>query len=80
MTKKELSAWSSLSKEQQIMRFKDIRKALGLTQTQLANELKLYGYSGNRSTIQAWECELTKIPVLVYELIFEGFAERKRSE
>jgi len=77
MTKKEFKQWKLLSQEHQIMRVKDARKALGLTQAQLGDKLRLYGYRGGRATIQKWEQGLCKIPVLVYELMREGFAERK---
>jgi len=80
MTKQEFKWSQSLSQEHQIMHIKAARKALGLTQTQLGDKLRLYGYRGGRATVQKWEQGLCKIPVLVYELMREGFAERKRSE
>jgi DNA-binding XRE family transcriptional regulator len=80
MTKQDFKDWSSLSQTQQVNKFKFARISLGLTQIELGEELEIYGYRGGRKTIEAWEQGLRKIPFLVYELVYEEFAERSKNE
>ncbi len=76
MTKKDFIKWAMTSQVQQVRKFKYARIAAELTQCELGDKLKDYGYKGGRCSVSKWESGLTKIPPLVYELIFEGFAER----
>ena len=77
MTKHDFQIWNGLSQVQQVKRFKFARIALELTQEGLAARLVDYGYKGGKGTVSSWEAGRNKIPVLVYELVREGFAERK---
>lgn len=76
MNKKEIEAWPKKSPLQQIKALIKARKELKLTQSQLGDELKIYGYKGGVATVQSWEQGVVKIPVLVFDLVESGFAER----
>lgn len=77
MTKQDFQTWNGLSQVQQVKRFKFARIALELTQEGLAARLVDFGYKGSKDTVTAWETGKNTIPPLVYELVREGFAERK---
>ena len=78
MTKQDFQAWNNLSHVQQVKRFKAARLSLELTQVELAARLVDYGYKGGSGTVSSWEAGRNNIPVLVYELVREGFAERRK--
>ena len=80
MTTEDVKKWAALSQVQQVKKFKEARKALKLNQTELGANLEPYGYKGGVDTIGKWERGLSAIPPLVYELVFEDFAERKKRE
>ncbi len=73
MTLQEIKAWNNLSPEAQNTLFKSAREKLGMTQTALGHRLVDYGYAGGLSTVRSWENSPRKIPVLVYELVLDGF-------
>lgn len=76
MNKKDIEAWAEKSQLQQIKALIKARKHLELTQAQLGEQLKIYGYKGGVATVQSWEQGVVKIPVLVFDLVESGFAER----
>jgi DNA-binding transcriptional regulator YiaG len=76
MTNDDFKKWAALTGLHQVTKFKKARKAINLTQPALGEKLELYGYKGGAATVKAWEQGRAKIPPLVYELVFEGFAER----
>ena len=77
MTNDELIHWGTLTSRQKIRKFKKIRKSLGITQAELGEKLRIYGYSSGASAVKKWETAAITIPVFVYELMIERFAERK---
>ena len=76
MTSEGFKKWKALNQMQQVKAFKEARKVLGLNQTELGERLELYGYSGGKNTVQAWEQGRGKIPPLVYDLMVEQFRDR----
>jgi len=75
MTPNDFKEWQALNTVQQTRKFKAARKVLKLSQTELGERLRLYGYSGGKNTVQSWEQGRGKIPPLVYDLILEQFRE-----
>ena len=64
-----IKQWNDLSQFRQVRKFRDLRKSLGLTQQELGDKLKPYGYKGGKSTIKSWEGGRSRVPYLVYNLI-----------
>ncbi len=80
MTNQDFTKWKSYSQTKQANRFRSARIALGLTQEELGERLKGQGIiKGGANTVACWEQARHKIPVLVFELVKDGFAERGRS-
>ena len=78
MTNTQLKHFAKQSRTKQAKMFKYARIDLGVTQKVLAEMLEVYGYAGNTGTVAAWEQGSKKVPVLVYELVKECFAERSK--
>jgi len=69
MTTADFAEWATLTRMQQVKKFKGARKALKLNQTELGEKLAIYGYKGGVNTVGTWERGLSVIPPLVYSLI-----------
>ena len=76
MTNLDFTKWHTYSKTKQANRFKFARIEMKLTQEELGDRLKRYGYYGGANTVSSWEAGRCRIPVLVFELVKDGFAER----
>jgi len=80
MTVIDFDRWNHLTQVTQIKRFKSVRKKANMTQKQLGEALVVYGYRGGVATIKSWEQGRSKIPPLVYELMYEEFTCREKDE
>ncbi len=79
MTNQDFTKWHSYSKTKQANLFRSARITLKLTQEELSLRLKALGViKGGANTVACWEQARHKIPVLVFELVKDGFAERGR--
>ena len=78
MTKAQLKNFAKQSRDTQARMFKCARINLGVTQKVLAEMLEDYGYIGAANTVATWEQGVNKVPVMVYELVKECFAERSK--
>jgi len=78
LTNQDFTKWHCYPATEQAIRFRSARIALKLTQEELGDRLKRYGYYGGANTVSSWEAGRCRIPVLVFELVKDGFAERGR--
>ena len=77
MTLEDFKEWNNQDKDIKRHRLKQARINLGLTQIDIGDRLRHFGYQGGRSTVGSWERGITPIPPLVFELIKENFRVRK---